>query len=190
MPCIRGAAISGFIRWYEQHYGAARLVTELGRLPGHTRERLDLIASNTLFDSKWYLAADVHALVDTIGGDFRERREIVDLGAREAARYTLSGVNRTLLRLFVTPALYARLGPRMWEKYYNHGSIEHTVEKAGRLTTRIRGWHAHHPLICDICMPTAVYIFQTMGLSDVRIERPACVARGNSECVYVLRWKI
>jgi hypothetical protein len=189
MPCIRGAAIAGYVRWYAQRFGQPRLSSELSKLSEHTRERLDLQGSHTMFDSKWYLASDVHALVDAVFGGFEERREVVEHGAREAARYTLGSVNRALLRLFVTPTLYVKLGPRMWEKYYNHGTIEHTLDKPGRLTTRIRGWHAHHPLICDVCMPTAAFIFQTMGLQNVRIERPACVARGNSECVYVLRWQ-
>jgi len=189
---IKGAAFREFLRWYDERQGSGRLADHLQALPATDRAEFDPGAPVLgVQPSHWYPASTVHRLLDEIvrGRSASEVRALGEEGARAVMDNTLRGIYRGLFTWMANPERYARHAHRLWDIYYDSGVFEVTPLPDGRgAVSVVRGWDAHHPVICELNRGAAIAIYEAMGCSDVHCERTSCVDDGASECRFVTRW--
>jgi hypothetical protein len=186
---IKGAAFREFVRWYGETRGATALRDAatgagVGELLEQDHPALGVVPSI------WYEADVVHRLLDamTAGLSGTELRELADDGSAAVMRQTLRGVYRVLFNWMANPVRYARYGPRLWDAYYDSGVFSIQMPSDRCAISRIRDWETHHPFICELNRGAARAIYSAMGCRGVRVERQACVARGDSECRFSTTW--
>ena len=186
---IKGAAFREFVRWYGEARGAPALrdAAERGRVtalldPDHP--------ALGVVPSIWYEAEVVHRLLDamTAGLSGTELRELADDGSAAVMRQTLRGVYRVLFNWMANPARYAKYGPRLWDAYYDSGVFSIQMASDRCAISRIRDWETHHPFICELNRGAARAIYGAMGCRGVRVERQACIDRGDAECRFCTTW--
>jgi hypothetical protein len=187
---IKGAGIVHFLRWYVDRFGQARLQGTAAAMPDVHRVHFDP-GDGVLgvLASSWYPAAAIHALLDGFLADHvHDRQVLAREGARATIDATLTGVYRWLFETMMTPDRYARNAQKLFSRYYEPGTMTKTpLGDSGHLSV-VRDWPGHHPLLCDMLVHTAEYVYGALGCRDVRSPRTACVAEGAPECRFEIRW--
>ena len=187
---IKGAGISHFLVWYTGRFGHDRLRRIAAGIPDPHRSHfhLDEPALGVLASS-WYPAAAIHVLLDGFLADHGEERELLAReGARTTIDATLKGVYRWLFETMMTPERYARNAQKLFSRYYEPGTMLKTpLGDHGHLSV-VRDWPGHHPLLCDMLVNTAEYVYSALGCRDVRAPRTACVSEGAPECRFEITW--
>ena len=186
-PRIKGAAFREFLRWYAPRF-PDRLAAVARDLPD---VRLDPDKDGAgVLASSWYSAASVHATIDALlaGLASRQRAELARGAGRATLERTLTGVYRLLFQIMATPERYARHAQRLWDGYYDTGTITIDVGP-GRAESRIAGWAAHHPFICEMHVHAAACIYENMRLEGVVSNRRECVALGGTVCRIETTWR-
>lgn len=140
--------------------------------------------------SKWYEAAIIHRLLEalTSGMTPAEQAELARDGARAVMDATLRGVYRLLFRTMMSPSRYATHAQTLWDRYYDTGRMAKRTLGPSAHATEISAWAGHHPLLCDLHVESARYIYAAMGCRDVRVTRTGCVSRGAALCSFEVRW--
>lgn len=190
---VKGVALREFLVWLEQTHGRERMVAVAHGLPASARDALrldDRLPSVGVLSSRWYPAAAIHALFDSVfaGLDASARAALVDRSADAVMAATLGGVYQVLFKWLATPERYARFADRLWRSYYDTGEM--SVEQIGRHRAEctITDWRSHHPAACDMNRAAAAAIYRAMGCREVVVRRVACVAEGAAECRFVTTW--
>jgi hypothetical protein len=190
---IKGAAFREFLKWYAEQQGPGRLAEHVEALPTSARAEFDAGAPVLgVLASRWYPASTVHRLLDEIarGRSAEELRALATEGARVVMDATLHGIYRVLFSWMANPERYARHAHRLWNVYYDSGVFEVTPQPDGHSAVSIvRGWRAHHPVICELNRGAAIAIYEAMGCSDVECDRTSCVDEGAEECRFVTSWR-
>ena len=187
---IKGAGIQPFLRWYSSTYGHERLRRHAEQIPSEHQNALDLNdAALGVLPSSWYDAQAVHALLDAIERDHApdERARIVRDGATAIIESTLTGVYRWLFQTMMSLDRYARSAQKLFSRYYEPGVMTKTAIANGHLTV-VEGWGAHHPMMCDFILHTAVYVYGVLGCKDFKVRRTACVQQGGADCRFEMTW--
>lgn len=188
---IKGAGVVPFLRWYCDHFGASRLRQAAEGVPAEHRAHFDpgdpMLG---VLASTWYPAAAIHALLDRVLADHPGQREML---AREGARAiidaTLRGVYRWLFETMMSPERYGRNAQKLFSRYYEPGTMtKEPLGEAGHLS-RVRDWPGHHPLLCDMLVHTADYVYTALGCRNVQARRVTCVAEGAAECRFDITWQ-
>jgi len=185
---IKGAALAEFLRWYTTVHGHARLQA----LPEPVLEALDLSQRGAVvLASKWYPAPVVHQLLESLVRDLSatERRQLVVDGARAVMEATLRGVYRLLFRTMMSPARYAQHSQKLWDRYYSSGRMTKRLVAPNVHATEIADWPGHHPLLCDLHVESARYIYAAMRCESVDVQRTTCVSIGAPICSFEVRWR-
>ena len=186
---VKGAALAEFLRWYVGTHGRGRL----DALPEQVRTALEIdpraigvVASN------WYAASDIHALLDSLvaGLDPAARASLTVNGARAVMEATLRGFYRLLFRTMMTPERYARRAQMLWDRYYDTGTMTKVARAEGVHATEIRSWAGHHPVLCDLHLESARYIYEAMGCKQVSVRRTGCTSTGAAFCSFEVRWAV
>jgi hypothetical protein len=189
---IKGAAFREFLEFCERRFGADWVRTGVARLPSSDQV---LLAPGRpalgLLSSTWYPAGLVHRLLDALVVDLgpAARKTLVVDGARAVMDATLRGVYRTFFALVATPERYARFAGKLWGAYYDSGQFVVQQVTATEADCTIRGWTAHHDLICDLNWQAARCIYEEMGCEGVEVDRLSCVGRGDPFCRFRTRWR-
>jgi hypothetical protein len=187
---MKGAGISNFLVWYVGRFGHARLrriaegIPEPHRAYFRTEDpTLGMLAST------WYPAAAIHPLLDGFLAEHgAERGLLAREGARATMEATLKGVYRWLFESMMTPERYARNAQKLFSRYYEPGTMLKTpLGDHGHLSV-VRDWPGHHPLLCDMLVNTAEYVYSALGCRDVRASRMACVSEGAPDCRFEITW--
>lgn len=141
--------------------------------------------------SNWYPASAIHALLEAMTeGMLRPTRERFAVEAAEAVMHrTLHGVYRTLFRVIATPERYAKLAPMVWSHYYRSGEVVVDNPEPGVAVSWIRGWSAHHPVLCDMNRTASAVIYEVMDGTNVTCTRETCIDEGSPNCRFVTRWR-
>jgi hypothetical protein len=188
---IKGAGIQPFLRWYVSAYGHERLRRLAEPIPPALREDLDLADTALgVLPSTWYNAAAVHAILDAMEADHtpQERDTIVREGARAIIESTLTGVYRWLFQTMMSLDRYAGSAQKLFSRYYEPGVMTKTpLGETGHLTV-VEGWGAHHMMMCDFILHTAVYVYGVLGCKDFRVRRTSCVGQGGVDCRFEMTW--
>jgi hypothetical protein len=191
IPRIKGAAIREFLLWYAGEHGAERLPALAARMRAENRVLFDLAQRHLgVIASSWYPAPAIHELLDLMseGLSAAQRERLVRNGAQATIAATLRGVYRLLFETMMSPERYARNAQKLFSRYCDTGTMEKTAPAPRTHRSVIRDWTSHHPLLCDFILHTGVYVYGAMGCRDVRLEKQACVARGDGECVFLVTW--
>jgi hypothetical protein len=187
---MKGAGIVHFLRWYVERFGHARLRRTAAQMPEPHRVHFDLDDEVLgVLASSWYPAAAIHALLDGFVADHPDDREVLAReGAKATIDATLRGVYRWLFETMMTPDRYARSAQKLFSRYYEPGTMTKApLGETGHLSI-VRDWPGHHPLLCDMLVHTAQYVYGALGCKDVRTPRTACVSEGAPECRFEITW--
>jgi hypothetical protein len=188
---IKGAGIQPFVRWYASVYGQERLWRLAQRIPAVHQKALDLgDPSLGVLPSTWYPAAAVHALLDAMERDHtaEERAHIVREGAHAIIESTLTGVYRWLFQTMMNTDRYARNAQKLFSRYYEPGVMTKTPMGATGHLTVVEGWGAHHMMLCDFILHTAVYVYTVLGCRNFAVRRTSCVEQGGADCRFEMTW--
>jgi hypothetical protein len=186
---IKGAAFGELLRWFFEHH-PGRVAAAVERVaPGDLRPDPRKPGMGILAGS-WYPAPEVHALLDALvaGLPRAERTAIARAAARATMDRTLRGLYKLLFDALATPERYARHAQRLWNSYYDGGTLTVTPRGDGADSV-VSDWAAHHPLICEMHVHAAAFIYEAMGKKDVSATRLECVATGASACRFSVSWR-
>ncbi len=192
MARIKGAALREFVRWYSGRAGIDAVEELLAGLSPGARAAFDLRRSDLgILQTEWYPAGVVHELLDRIVKDLpvAERTSMARESARAIMDATLKGVYRMLFRAMMSPDRYAKNAQTLWSRYYDTGKIQKTAGGPWAHQTIIGGWEAHHPVLCDLHVASAEYIYQAMGCREVQVRRTGCVSEGGPVCSFEVTWR-
>ena len=187
---MKGAGIVHFLEWYVGRFGQPRLQRTAAAMPDPHRVHFDINDRLLgVLSSTWYPAAAIHALLD---GFIADHGSESDMLAREGAKATidatLKGVYRWLFQTMMTPDRYARNAQKLFSRYYEPGTMTKApLGEAGHLSV-VRDWPGHHPMLCDMLVHTAEYVYTALGCKDVRSPRTACVSQGAPDCRFEITW--
>lgn len=190
-PKVKGLALEHFFEWYRRTEGVERLVVVLDGLPTEHRAVLGSDPRNLgVLASAWYDAGLVHAVIDamSVGKDEAARTKLAEAGAEAIVRTNLRGIYKVLFQLFTTPERYATRAQALWERYYDSGRIEKTVDSKTQHTSNIHDWAGHHPILCEMNLVSARIIYEELGCKNVRTRRTRCVSRGDAYCTQIVTW--
>jgi len=188
---IRGAAVDEFLAWYARDRDAKRLASAVHALPRELSERVRWDAgAPRLIPFAWYPCELVHGIFDGLlaGLDDAARQQLSRDTADHVMNATLHGVYKAMFKVVVTPALLAKISPRLWRLYYDTGdsTIEIEADNAHRAT--LSGWKGHHPFLCQVNRFSGEWIYRQLKCQRVRSEQLACAGRGDASCVIVTSW--
>jgi hypothetical protein len=188
---IKGAAIREFVRWYSDTdpYAFARAVD---RMPPALRQQLDQSQDLLgIVSSVWYPAPTIFSLLDGILEDVppNERRRLARAGARAVLNVTLKGIYASVFRLMMTPERYALQSQRLWDRFYDTGTMKKIALGPCHHRTIISDWGAHHPFICELHAWSSEHIYAAMGCRFVTVERTQCISEGASDCRFEVHWR-
>jgi hypothetical protein len=180
-----------FVRWYHNVYGDEAVQALAAAAPEDFRPLIDPRAPNLgLISSEWYPAHGIHAVLDKMleGRSQRERAELAEKGAEAVIHETLHGVYKVFFEMMVSPERYLKNAQKLFSRFFDEGQVEKSATGATEHTSVIRGWSAHHPLLCQFLRHVSEYVYSAMGCKDVKVDKLRCVSDGDGDCAYRVRW--
>ena len=108
-------------------------------------------------------------------------------GVQHAINVTLVGVYKVLFQTLVTPERHAKYAQKIWNQYYNTGTVVGAMVGEHRAEQTIRDWNGHHPLLCELSLPSLTAFHEHMGCKNVRVRRTSCVLDARLSAVHALR---
>ena len=117
-------------------------------------------------------------------GDYRLIRSLGAFDARE----NLAGVYRAFLAMLKPEFLAARTG-LIWRRYYDTGTMKTLVSRPGYGELQLTDFPdlpLHHEEEIIGWMVTALTM---TNAQKIEVSHPRCMARGEPECRFVLRWR-
>ncbi len=188
---IKGGPIRELLLWYEGRYGREYVPAVIARLsPAHALSVSEDKLTLGLVPSVWYPAPIVHAILDALAERHttEELYEIVCESNDFVVRRMSKGLYQFLFRMVGSPELYAKHIQRAWNMLHSTGRRE-IVLSDGVAESTIDDWAGHHPWLCEVASETMRAVFEAMGCRDVRLERVACVSKGDPKCKSLLHYR-
>jgi hypothetical protein len=192
MARIKGAAFREFFLWTERTQGTAFRDVVAARLPEDLRARVDTKAPALgLLASEWYPSAIVHTTLDVLaeGKTDDEIERIIMDGNRAVVPLLIRGVYKFMFENVASPELYARFIGRLWRQLHDTGDRAMEITSPTTARSTIARWPGHHPILCLITMHTMASVFEAMRCTNVRVERMACVSKGDLRCEALLTFE-
>jgi hypothetical protein len=85
-------------------------------------------------------------------------------------------------------ARHARNAGKLFSRYDEPGTMtKEGLGATGHLTV-VKGWTAHHAMLCDFILHTAVYVYGVLGCRDFKVERTRCTGQGDDNCTFEMTW--
>lgn len=174
---MRGVLCGPFMQWLRDAIGSDELdrrVQEVVASSGRWQLRIDSEGLNFL-PSRWYPASLVHAVVDAAfeGTSPTKKLSIAGNAGRFTYRRQLTGFQRAIFSMFLTPERFARHAPRAWRHNFATGEI--SFETSGHSqVTRYAQWQEHHPLICHALKLGRLELYAAMKLDSPRLQLGSC----------------
>ncbi len=189
---IKGGALRELLLWYETTHGRGYVAGTVARLDAErasdlSPERFAL----GLLPSSWYPAQVAHACLDSLAeihGE-TEMRALLREGNAVVVRRMAHGLYQLLFKLVGSPELYSRHIQTAWRALHNTGTRAVLIERPGYAVSTIAGWAGHHPWLCEVTTETMRAVFESMGCTDLVIERVKCVSQGSSRCEAFVRYR-
>jgi hypothetical protein len=177
-PAIKGIVFREFVRWYEQSHGREPALRAYESLPPELRRHLDPERDTFgLLPGSWYPIGIVTGMLESItwGVGPEERTAMLRTGVEHAVGVTLTGVYRVLFRTLVTPERHAKYAQKIWDNYYNTGTVTGRILGPGRADQLVSDWNGHHPLLCELSIFSLTAFHAHMGCRNVKVGRSSCV---------------
>jgi len=173
----KGTAIREIFPWLERQFGPAAVLAAVEAVPGDITPGLDVRSPHFgALSSTWYDARIYQTVLDHLLDGVKQ--EALPALAHDAARswveQTMHGVYAKLFRMMATPALYERYVQRMWDTYYDTGTVQVRHLAPNVALHEVRNWAGHHPFVCRMNRFGGVCIYSMMGLKNVRIAHESC----------------
>jgi hypothetical protein len=111
----------------------------------------------------------------TFGLTREQRSELLRTGVEQAVGSTLTGVYKVLFKTLVTPERHAKYAQKIWDNYYNTGTVQGRMLDEHRSEQWVTNWPGHHPLLCELSISSLTVFHQHMGCTNVKVNRTACV---------------
>jgi len=143
-------------------------------------------------ETEWYplglKMASLYAILTTFNWGEKELGEIAETAPK------VSFVVRLFMRYFVTPEKIFRMAAsRMWERYFNTGSLEATdfkrTKKDGYAILRIKNFKLH-PLYCFFLGHFFIGVFKLAEpkFKEISFKETKCMFRGDNYHEYLIKW--
>ncbi len=174
---VRGFVCHGFVEYMQTRLGVEATAERL-------RSHVDFEASGFLrpeeaglgfLPSRWYPASLLHELLDAALAHLPEERRRV-MAAR-AGRFVferqISGLQRALFSLFLSPARYARHASKAWDHNFGSGRVLFEERPHSHISHYVE-WKEHHPVICRAMMIGRLEVYKSMGKRDARTYVERC----------------
>lgn len=182
---VKGLLLKSRFEYVKQFFGEKG---EAALLEAISPEARAMVADGILV-STWYPIDPVIEILvkmdEVFGkGDFELARK---MGAHTARMALAGGVQQSFAKEN-DPAFVLRMGPLLWQQYYDTGRVE--VEALGpeSAVSRIFEFGAPHRAIC---MGMLGWIEEAVGIwggRDVRVNEVKCRTRGDDFCEYTCHW--
>jgi len=139
----------------------------------------------------WYRAELIHRALDEVrrGLTLDQVEHLARRAGRAMAEAKLSGLQRVLFSLIVTPEKYCKFVQRAWDLNYDNGTVEQRVLSPTCHEGLVSGWRSHHTLLCDLNGELKMELYRRMGCKDVREGHRRCISRGDSVCGSTITWR-
>ena len=174
---VRGTICHGFLDFLQQQLGVEEIARRLGGTLGLPEfEGLEVRRPGIGFlPSRWYGASMVHQLLDLVLGDLpqAQQRNLASMGGRFVFAQQLTGLQRALFALLLTPPRYVRHAQRAWTHNFGSGLVTFEVGERSHRTT-YTSWVEHHPMICRAMMSGRLEVYAAMGKKDARVAVDCC----------------
>jgi serine/threonine protein kinase len=188
---IKGTAVRAGLLWFAEVYGEPLLarVFELA-----TPELKAVLRSGEpafgVMASAWYGTQLMGDLLDLLqrAAFLEDSRELLSRLAAAVARDNLGGVYRALFRLIASPPMLEANAQRVWNTYFDEGTITVRVTAPGSFEVKLQGWSHHHSTICLLLSPFAEQLLRAIGYNALVVERTQCVDGGDGQCLFVGMW--
>jgi hypothetical protein len=181
VPSIKGLVIREFLRWYEESRGRESTMRAYGSLPEELRAQLDPERDCFgMLAGSWYPIAIVTGMLESItwGLGPEERSTVLREGVRHSVGVTLTGVYRVLFRTLMTPERHARYAQKIWDNYYDSGTVTGRMLSETRAEQCVSDWPGHHPILCELSIWSLTVFHEHMGCKNVKVSRSSCVVDG------------
>ena len=177
-PSIKGLVFKEFVRWYEDTRGHEAALEAYRSLPEELQRHLDPERECFgILASTWYPVTVVSGLLEsiTLGLAHEARGTFLRAGVHHSIGVTLTGVYRVLFQTLVTPERHARYAQKIWNQYYNTGTVVGVMLDEHRSEQIITDWAGHHPILCELSLSSLTVFHEHMGCKNVRVRRTSCV---------------
>jgi hypothetical protein len=188
---VKGVALRHAVEWYLTRFDRERLEAMVTGIDERFRGALNLSHETLgILQASWYPAELLHALLDQTSAGLSPAQcsTLIRSAARTTAGDSMSGVYKTMLRIFASPELYAKHAQRLWNAYYDNGLYEVRVVSATEHEIRVSARASHHPLLCDSMLGSGPAIYEAFGCRSPMSERLICVSQGEPACVFRMTW--
>ena len=182
---VKGLLLKSRFEYVRQFFGEKG---EAALLHAISSEARAMVADGILV-STWYPIDHVIEILvkldELLGkGDFELARK---MGAHTARMALAGGVQQSFAKEN-DPAFVLKMGPLLWQQYYDTGRVE--VESLGpeSAVSRILDFGAPH---LAICMGMLGWIEEAIGMwggQNVRVEMTTCRTRGDDICEFTTHW--
>ena len=189
---VKGLVVRQFLSWYVGREGEAAAQAMLERMPAAEREQIDLRQKKGfgILPTRWYSANFVNAMLDAAIEPFDPSTltSLADEAAVVIINSSISGIYKALFRMVATPDRLIKYQQLLWNQHYDSGVV--STEKLSETSHRtvIRDWRGHHHFSCRLNSGATAPIYGNMGIGDIRLQRHACISRGDDACVNVISW--
>jgi len=185
---IKGTSFKGdldYILWKKGEEGLKEVEKETERFGYPIKyERID--------ESEWYPVGlrmvSLGAILTTFGWGKKELIEIAESATK------ISFIVRFFMRYFVSPEKVFRMAAsRMWERYYNIGSLEtldfKRTQRDGRASLRVKNFKLH-PFYCFFISHFFIGVFKLAEpkFKEITVEETKCMFRGDPYHEYLIKW--
>lgn len=174
---IRGFMCRSFAKSLQEQLGmevvAERVTPVLAAWNESTVEPGQLGAG--FLPTRWYRADFIHDVLDAVLGPVT-KADLLELTAvlgRNAFREHMSGLQRAVFALFVSPDRVTKHAGKAWRHNFSSGELTYETFSNSHLST-YRNWREHHPVMCRAVMLGRLEIYGAMRLPDVRVKVLTC----------------
>ncbi len=133
------------------------------------------VGGMNFLQSRWYPATLVNALIErSVAGLPRAQQlEVASRAGRNTFRQQMTGLQRALFALFLTPERLAKHASKAWRHNFGSGDVSYTSLDHSTVSMYER-WVEHHPLVCRAMMMGRIELYRAMKLPDVRVKVLCC----------------
>lgn len=177
-PSIKGLVFREFVRWYEETRGREATMRAYASLGEHLRTHLDPDRDCFgILAGSWYPVDIVGGMLESItwGLTLEQRSALLRSGVNHSVGVTLTGVYKVLFKTLVTPERHAKYAQKIWDNYYNTGTVRGRMLAENRSEQWVIDWSGHHPLLCELSIWSLTVFHEHMGCTNVKVSRSACV---------------
>jgi hypothetical protein len=195
-PSIKGLVFREFVKWYEETRGREPTLRAYASLPEELRAHLDPQREYFgILASTWYSVDIICVMLEaiTLGLAPEARSALLRDGVEHAIHVTLTGVYKVLFQTLVTPERHAKYAQKIWNQYYNTGTVAGAMLDDHRSEQVITEWDGHRPLLCELSLSSLTAFHAHMDCKNVRVRRTSCVldarlAARHARCRFLIQW--